>query len=156
MHMNGHQNAHILFRSSVGSEDLALRSNGTCRFLIDASLKIKSNFSCLMDTVPPIRFSHMTRRNVCRTLEIIKWSIRDRTRDLSPSELHYFFRQVEMSVKDTANAQTSAPTIKSPAKLLGWVISPFLTGCVHRTYAAIFNFMAGVMPPMPMLGRSLL
>jgi len=36
------------------------------------------------------------------------------------------------------------------------VISPFLTGCVRRTYAAIFSFMAGVMPPMPMFGRSLL
>jgi hypothetical protein len=38
----------------------------------------------------------------------------------------------------------------------GLVISPFLTGCIRRTYAAIFSFMAGVMPPMPMLGRSLL
>lgn len=36
------------------------------------------------------------------------------------------------------------------------VIPPFLTGCICRTYAAIFSFMAGVMPPMPMLGRSLL
>jgi hypothetical protein len=36
------------------------------------------------------------------------------------------------------------------------VISPFLTGCIRRTYAAIFSFMAGVMPPMPMFGRSLL
>jgi len=38
----------------------------------------------------------------------------------------------------------------------GMVISPFLTGCIRRTYAAIFSFMAGVMPPMPMFGRSLL
>ena len=36
------------------------------------------------------------------------------------------------------------------------VISPFLTGCIRRIHAAIFNFMTGVMPPMPMLGRSLL
>ena len=36
------------------------------------------------------------------------------------------------------------------------VIPPFLTGCGRRTYAAIFSFCAGVMPPMPMLGRSLL
>jgi hypothetical protein len=36
------------------------------------------------------------------------------------------------------------------------VIPPFLTGCSRRTYAAIFSFMAGVMPPMPMFGRSLL
>ena len=36
------------------------------------------------------------------------------------------------------------------------VIPPFLTGCIRRIYAAIFSFMAGVMPPMPMFGRSLL
>ena len=36
------------------------------------------------------------------------------------------------------------------------VISPFLTGCGCRTYAAIFSFCAGVMPPMPIFGRSLL
>jgi hypothetical protein len=41
-------------------------------------------------------------------------------------------------------------------RALGRVISPFLTGCIRRTYAAIFSFMAGVIPPMPMLGRSLL
>jgi len=38
----------------------------------------------------------------------------------------------------------------------GPVIPPFLTGCIRRTYAAIFSFCAGVMPPMPMFGRSLL
>ena len=36
------------------------------------------------------------------------------------------------------------------------VIPPFLTGCIRRTYAAILSFCAGVMPPMPMFGRSLL
>ena len=41
-------------------------------------------------------------------------------------------------------------------KLTVLVIPPFLTGCIRRTYAAIFSFIAGVMPPMPMLGRSLL
>ena len=38
----------------------------------------------------------------------------------------------------------------------GMVIPPFLRGCVRRTHAAIFSFWAGVMPPMPMFGRSLL
>jgi NhaP-type Na+/H+ or K+/H+ antiporter len=33
---------------------------------------------------------------------------------------------------------------------------PFLTGCMCRIHVAIFSFIAGVMPPMPMLGRSLL
>ena len=36
------------------------------------------------------------------------------------------------------------------------VIPPFLRGLGRRIYAAIFSFWAGVMPPMPMLGRSLL
>jgi len=36
------------------------------------------------------------------------------------------------------------------------VIPPFLMGSVSRIYAAIFSFIAGVIPPTPMLGRSLL
>ena len=36
------------------------------------------------------------------------------------------------------------------------VIPPFLMGCSRRIQAAVFSFIAGVMPPMPMLGRSLL
>jgi hypothetical protein len=36
------------------------------------------------------------------------------------------------------------------------VIPPFLTGLCSRIHAAIFSFCAGVMPPMPILGRSLL
>ncbi len=36
------------------------------------------------------------------------------------------------------------------------VIPPFLTGCIRRIHAAIFSFIAGVIPPMPMFGRSLL
>lgn len=33
---------------------------------------------------------------------------------------------------------------------------PFSTGLRSRIHAAIFSFCAGVMPPMPILGRSLL
>ena len=36
------------------------------------------------------------------------------------------------------------------------VISPFSMGSSCRIHAAVFSFIAGVMPPMPMLGRSLL
>jgi hypothetical protein len=36
------------------------------------------------------------------------------------------------------------------------VIPPFLTGLSGRIYAASFSFWAGVIPPMPMFGRSLL
>lgn len=42
------------------------------------------------------------------------------------------------------------------AAIGGLVIPPFLVGWISRIYAAIFSFWAGVMPPMPMLGRSLL
>ena len=38
----------------------------------------------------------------------------------------------------------------------GGVISPFLAGFKSRAYAAYLSFIAGVIPPMPMLGRSLL
>ena len=38
----------------------------------------------------------------------------------------------------------------------GVVIPPFLMGASRRIQAAVFSFIAGVMPPMPMLGRSLL
>jgi hypothetical protein len=36
------------------------------------------------------------------------------------------------------------------------VIPPFLMGSSRRIQAAVLSFIAGVMPPMPMLGRSLL
>jgi hypothetical protein len=36
------------------------------------------------------------------------------------------------------------------------IIPPFLMGPSRRVQAAVFSFIAGVMPPMPMLGRSLL
>ena len=36
------------------------------------------------------------------------------------------------------------------------VIIPFLVALQSRAYAACFSFMAGVIPPMPMFGRSLL
>ena len=36
------------------------------------------------------------------------------------------------------------------------VIPQFLFECSRRIHVAVFSFMAGVMPPMPMLGRSLL
>ena len=41
-------------------------------------------------------------------------------------------------------------------KLSVAVIPPFLMGFSRRIHAAVFSFMAGVMPPIPMLGRSLL
>ena len=43
-----------------------------------------------------------------------------------------------------------------PLSLILVVIPTFLEGCIRRIHAAIFSFWAGVMPPMPMFGRSLL
>ena len=51
------------------------------------------------------------------------------------------------------NFLQKATKLKSGALM---VIPPFLTGWIRRTYAAIFSFCAGVMPPMPIFGRSLL
>ncbi len=53
-----------------------------------------------------------------------------------------------------------APTLRTGDVIildnLSRVIPPFLAGCIRRIHAAIFSFWAGVMPPMPMFGRSLL
>ncbi len=52
-------------------------------------------------------------------------------------------------------ALTSGLTRKQVADDLGVaVIPPFLRGFGRRIYAAIFSFCAGVIPPLPMLGRS--
>ena len=47
-------------------------------------------------------------------------------------------------------------TVGVPPLLDGMVIPPLLVGFVRRLHAAIFNLCAGVTPPMPMFGRSLL
>lgn len=73
------------------------------------------------------------------------------TRDLERSDI--VSRQLEFMKGVFRN-----DTVQDPA--VGYsrqgVIFPFLTGCVRRIHAAIFSFCAGVMPPMPMFGRSLL
>ena len=47
-------------------------------------------------------------------------------------------------------------SFKTASRVDALVIPPFLTGFAGRIYAANFSFCAGVMPPIPMLGRSLL
>jgi hypothetical protein len=56
----------------------------------------------------------------------------------------------------TALSSQAVVSEKAAKTLHDEVLPPFLTGCICRSYAAIFSFIAGVMPPMPMLGRSLL
>ena len=62
----------------------------------------------------------------------------------------------EWGWRNSATANFYLAPTRAWELLAGSVISPFLTGCIRRTYAAIFSFIAGVMPPMPMFGRSLL
>jgi len=50
--------------------------------------------------------------------------------------------RVDLTLSDGRRVLIEGPT----------VIPPFLTGCIRRTYAAIFSFIAGVTPLMPMLG----
>ena len=78
--------------------------------------------------------------------------------EMSPAEVGLFRLDY---AGDTFNTLWHAAQLLGPRADAGFVtrvgvIFPFLTGCIRRTYAAIFSFMAGVMPPMPMFGRSLL
>ena len=47
-----------------------------------------------------------------------------------------------------------AKMVNSRMTLSDEVILPFLRGLGRRIYAAIFSFWTGVIPPLPMLGRS--
>ena len=49
-----------------------------------------------------------------------------------------------------------AATVGCDTRDLFPVIPPFLAGFEHRIQAANFSFWAGVIPPMAILGRSLL
>lgn len=57
---------------------------------------------------------------------------------------------------ETAEYIKDVKEIKNGKEKYEEVILPFLIALSSRAYAACFNFMAGVIPPMPMLGRSLL
>ena len=61
----------------------------------------------------------------------------------------------DKTVQEIAAKRQLHPTQVSTWKRQA-VIPPFLIGSSRRIYAAVLIFMAGVMPPMPMLGRSLL
>jgi len=66
----------------------------------------------------------------------------------------------KIAIADTPSAK-AALLIRNSYLLADLVISPFSIspfsmGSSRRVQAAVFSFLAGVMPPMPMLGRSLL
>ena len=76
----------------------------------------------------------------------VRWS-------LNPRHGHSGQWRIQGSRSDTFNALRKFRVL---AVNDDWVILPFLTGCIRRIHAAIFSFCAGVTPPMPMFGRSLL
>ena len=47
-------------------------------------------------------------------------------------------------------------SVHSKMPVSHWVIIPFLVAVISRAYATCDSFIAGVIPPMPMFGRSLL
>ncbi|MBU2866497.1 Hpt domain-containing protein [Pacificibacter marinus] len=74
----------------------------------------------------------------------------------SPEKREAAGKTREGSVTMTAQHRSGRILIEISDDGAGMVIPPFLMGSSHRIHAAVFNFIAGVMPPMPMLGRSLL
>ena len=62
----------------------------------------------------------------------------------------------EIAGQELVFQQDAALQSLMPPVNFALVIPPFLMGLSRRIYAAVFSFMAGVIPPMPMLGRSLL
>ena len=65
-------------------------------------------------------------------------------------------RFTEEQIIGILKEQETGVSVADLCRKHGVVIPPFLTGRIGRIHAAIFSFWAGVMPPMPMLGRSLL
>ena len=81
--------------------------------------------------------------------------------DLSPYLIHLTKRKGENSAFDNLIKILKSGWILGSTTESGFirgteVISPFLVTSMSRGYATCASFMAGVMPPMPMLGRSLL
>jgi len=84
--------------------------------------------------------------------------------DFRSTYSHYPAVQLTLEASQVRNiVRIAVDVITSEFKKDDWkrrplirVIPPFLTGCSGRIHAAIFSFWAGVMPPMPMFGRSLL
>ena len=82
--------------------------------------------------------------------------------DMTPSEIENWVDDARKGMKNALKAnpldvrQQYEKQLRNLQEAYGEaVIPPFLTGSKSRIYAA-FSFWIGVMPPMPMFGRSLL
>jgi hypothetical protein len=61
------------------------------------------------------------------------------------------------TIREPKIGDFGAVTPDQACKIAGdWVIPPFLVGVDRRIHAVALIFWAGVIPPMPMFGRSLL
>jgi len=70
------------------------------------------------------------------------------------AEYNALRREIELQIAERRKAENQI--LISIAAVYAWVlvIPPFLRGLGRRIYAAIFSFWAGVIPPLPILGRS--
>ena len=73
-------------------------------------------------------------------------ALKVRIKEIAATRVRYGYRRVHVLLRREG----------WPVNAKRMVIPPFLTGLRSRIHAAIFSFCAGVTPPMPILGRSLL
>lgn len=108
-------------------------------------------------------FGHLaTKDDIANAVKQINAFTAQKFDDLSREEIlspvmaaQTFLKDFELLTADEGYDQAAAYDVAFTAYET-WVILPVLTGCDRRTHAAIFSFMAGVTPPMPIFGRSLL
>lgn len=116
------------------ADPFAWRAVGITRAALDAYRNAGK------DRIKGIERAHLTDRHRM-VAHILK-----RDAPMSKDELFSYWRTEDRVVI----------SLKSENRSNQLVILPVLTGRDRRTHAAIFSFMAGVTPPMPMFGRSLL
>ena len=97
----------------------------------------------------------------CSVAQICKDSLRDskvlfRLHEQAPTHTERRGRKYGYCISHRLIGNGTDSQAKRLPRSAAPVILLFLTGCIRRTYAAIFSFCSGVMPPMPRMGRSLL
>ncbi|WP_044043544.1 N-6 DNA methylase [Octadecabacter antarcticus] len=85
--------------------------------------------------------------------DIYKGLLERNAEDTKSGAGQYFTPRARISAMVQCVRPAPGQTIADPAC---GVIPPFSMGLGRRIHAAVFSFIAGVMPPMPMLGLSLL
>lgn len=85
-------------------------------------------------------------------------AVERRIKEIAETRLRYVYRRVHALLRREVWVINMKKTrrIYNELGLQLRVITPFLMGISPRIHIAVFCFIAGVIPPMPMLGRSLL